>query len=79
MEIQSITIGENQDGADVEILLGDAPEPDDAREYLAFSLSIEYDRSQDVSLEKIKELALAKARKICSEQASAAKKKLDDY
>lgn len=79
MKLQSITINENQDGAVVEILLCDAPQLDDADEYLSFLLKVEYQQAENPSLEMIKELAFAKARAICTEQAKAARKVQDDF
>jgi|TARA_B100002003_G_scaffold244135_2_gene269652 hypothetical protein len=72
MQIHSIKIIETEPGADVEISLGDAPSPDDVREWLSLSVHVDYDRAKPVGLEKLKELAFDRVKNICVEQRNAA-------
>ena len=56
--IRNINITETDEGADVELLLGDAQATDDAQEYLSFSVHVRYDKDQTVDLDRIKKEAL---------------------
>jgi len=66
--IRSIDITETDDGADVEIVLADDPVVDDAQEFLSFSLHLSYDKSQILTLEKIKEGVLRHAQSIIAHE-----------
>lgn len=64
--IRAINLIETTAGALVEISLADAPELDDAKEYLSFSVHIDY--AEYPALVQIKKSALQRARQVIAHE-----------
>jgi len=65
--IRNINIVEKAGGAVVEMTLADAPELDDAEEYLVLSLHVKYGREHP-RLEEIKKEVLSRARSVLTNE-----------
>ena len=66
--IRKTSITETGSGADVEIVLSDAPTDDDVQEYLSFSVRVDYENYP--VLEELKKLALQRVRDVITHEIS---------